>query len=137
MTRGFRVAFLVLTWAYLAGIVVQVFLAGIGLFGAARDFSDHVNLGWILHLGPVLLLIAAAVGRAGARTLWWTAALFVSVAVQPFLPALGNDAPWAAALHPVNAMVIFWLTLSVGMQAWRLVRGQAAGTASPTTPLMS
>ena len=122
MFRGFRIAFLVFTWAYLVGIVVQVFLAGMGFFGVARDFSDHANLGWILHLGPVLLLIVAAVGRVGARTLWWTAALFLSVAVQPFLPGLRGDLPWAAAMHPVNAMLIFWLTLTVGMQTWRLVR---------------
>lgn len=129
MTGGFRVAFLILTWVYLAGIVVQVFLAGIGLFGAARDFSDHANLGWILHLGPVPILIVAAVGRVGARTLWWTAALLLSVAVQPFLPGLRGDLPWVAALHPVNAMLIFWLTLTVGMQAWRLVRGPATASA--------
>ena len=129
MVSGARWVYLGLVWIYLAAIVVQVFLAGISLFGAARDFSDHVNLGWILHLGPVPLLIVAAVGRVGARTLWWTAALLLSVAVQPFLPGLRGDLPWVAALHPVNAMLIFWLTVTVGMRAWRLVREPAAASA--------
>lgn len=129
MVSSARWVFLALVWIYLAAIVVQVFLAGIGLFGGARDFSDHASLGWILHLGPVPILVAAALGRVGARTLWWTAALLLSVAVQPFLPGLRGDLPWAAALHPVNAMLIFWLTMSVGMQAWRLLRGPATASA--------
>jgi hypothetical protein len=137
MTRGFRVAFLILTWAYLAGIVVQVFLAGTGFFGTDRDFEPHRSLGWILHVGPVLLLIVAAIGRVGSRTIWWNVALLLTVGVQPLLPGLRNDVPLAAALHPVLALVIFWLTLTVGMQAWQLVRGQAAGPASRTTSSMS
>jgi hypothetical protein len=123
-----RYAFLILAWAYLAGIVVQVFLAGMGLFGAGKDFSAHANLGWILHLGPVPLLVVAFVARVGARTLWWTAALLLSVGVQPFLPGLRGDLPWVAALHPVNAMIIFWLTLTIDLRAWRLVRQPAAAS---------
>ena len=128
MIRGFRVAFLILVWVYLAAIMVQVFLAGVGMFGPEKSFADHRNLGWILHLGPVLLLVVGAVARVGRRTMWWTVALFLSVAVQPFLPGLRDDIPWAAALHPVNAMLIFWLTLSVGLRALALVRAPSNAT---------
>src|ERR1700730_7059819 len=70
VVSGARAVYLGLVWIYLAGIVVQVFLAGVGLFGATHDFELPRNLGWILHLGPVLLLIVAAVARVGARTIW-------------------------------------------------------------------
>lgn len=122
MVSGARYVYLALVWVYLAAILVQVFLAGTGLFGAQRDFEAHQNLGWILHLVPVLLLIVAFVARVGASTLWWTAALLVVQGIQPLLPILRVDYPWAAALHPVLALVIFWLALTIGLRAWQLVR---------------
>lgn len=122
MVSGARWLFLALVWIYLAGIVVQVFLAGTGLFGATRDFEAHIGLGWILHLVPVLLLIAAAVGRVGRQLMWWTTALLVVQFIQPILPSLRADLPWAAALHPVLALIVFWLALTIGLRAWRLVQ---------------
>jgi len=125
---GARYVYLGLVWIYLGAILVQVFLAGTGLFSAQRDFEPHIGLGWILHLVPVLLIIAAA-ARVGARLLWWTAALLVVQFIQPILPALRTDLPWAAALHPVLAVIIFWLAASIGLQAWRLLRQPAPASA--------
>ena len=125
MVSGARYVFIAIVWIYVAAILFQVFLAGIGLFGAAKDFEPHAGLGWILHLVPVLLLIIAAVARVGSSLLWWTAALLVVQFVQPILATLRNDAPVAAAFHPVLALVIFWLALTIGLKAWRLVREPA------------
>ena len=122
MVSGARWLFLVLVWLYVAGILYQVFLAGMGLFGAARDFEPHVGLGWILHLVPVLLLIVAAVARLGRGLLWWTTALLVVQFVQPLLALLRNDVPLVAAFHPVLALVVFWLAITIGVRAWQLVR---------------
>lgn len=129
MVSGARAIYVGLVWIYLAAIVVQVFLAGVGLFGAARDFEPHRSLGWILHLGPVLLLVVAAAARVGARTIWWNVALVLTVGVQPFLPGLRNSQPLLAAVHPVLALVIFWITLTMGLRAWRLVRQPAPAVA--------
>jgi hypothetical protein len=125
MVSGARWLFLAMVWIYLAGIVFQVFLAGIGLFGTARDFEPHVGLGWILHLVPVLLLIVAAVARVGSRLIWWSLALLVVQFIQPILALFREDLPVVAALHPVLALVIFWLALTIGLLAWRLVREPA------------
>lgn len=130
MVSGARWLFLVLVWMYLAGILVQVFLAGMGLFGTARDFEPHVGLGWILHLVPVLLLIAAAVARVGRRLLWWTTALLIVQFIQPLLALLRNDVPLVAAFHPVLALIVFWLALTIGMKAWQLVREPTAAAAA-------
>jgi len=126
MVSGARWLLLVLVGLYVAGILVQVFLAGMGLFGAARDFEPHVGLGWILHLVPVLLLIVAAVARVGRQLLWWTTALLVVQFVQPILALLRNDVPLVAAFHPVLALVVFWLAITIGVKAWQLVRAPAA-----------
>lgn len=129
LTSGARFAYLGLICAYLAAIVVQVFLAGIGIFGAERDFDVHITLGYLLHLSPALLLVLAVVARVGTPTILWTVALVLVQGVQPLLPMLRADLPWAAALHPVLALVIFWLALTLGLRAWRLVREPAAASA--------
>jgi hypothetical protein len=122
MVSGARYVYLALVWIYLAGILFQVFLAGMGLFGTTKDFEPHVGLGWILHLVPVLLLIVAAVARVGRQLIWWNVALLVVQFVQPILATLRNDQPIVAAFHPVLALVIFWLALTIGLKAWRLVQ---------------
>jgi len=125
MVAGARYLYLVLVWLYLVGLLVQVFLIGIALFGTAHDFAPHVNLGWILHLAPILLLIVAAIARVGSRLLLWTAALMVVQFIQPILATLRNDQPIVAAFHPVLALIIFWLAFTIGLMAWRLVREPA------------
>ena len=120
--------YLALVWLYLAGIVVQTFLAGAALFSPGGSFEAHRNLGYILHLVPVLLLIVAVVGRVGRDIIMWTVALLIVQGIQPLLPMLRSDYPLIAAFHPVLVLGIFWLGINIGLKAWRLVR--AAGAAS-------
>jgi hypothetical protein len=129
MVSGARYLYLALVWTYLVGILFQVFLAGMGLFGTTRDFEPHVGLGWILHLVPVLLLIVAAVARVGSRLIWWNVALLVVQFVQPILATLRSTQQVIAAFHPVLALIIFWLAFTIGIKAWRLVRDQAPALA--------
>lgn len=120
-----RIAYVALVWLFLAGLVVQVFLAGIGMFSTdPRDFGTHVQLGWILHLVPVLILIAAAVGRVGRPTLLWIAGLVVTTLVQPFLPALADTSVALAALHPVNAMLMFVIAARLAWTGPSLLPGR-------------
>ena len=122
MVSGARWLFLAMVWIYLAAVLYQVFLAGSALFGPDRSFETHIGLGYLLHLVPVLLIVVAFVAKVGSPLIWWTVALLVVQFIQPLLPMARGDAPWAAALHPVLALVIFWLGITIGLQAWRLVR---------------
>lgn len=130
MVAGARYVYLGMVWAYVIGILVQVFLIGIALFGAAHDFEPHIGLGWLLHLVPVLLLIVAAIARVGSRLLWWNTALLVVQFIQPILATMRDDQPLVAAFHPVLALIIFWLAFTIGVMAWRLVRDAAPAPAS-------
>lgn len=135
MRRGFQYAYAVLAWVFLVGVVVQTFYAGMGLFAGAENLEVHVGLGWTLHLVPIVMLIVGAVGRVGRRTMWWTAGLMAAVLVQPFLPAFRDSAPIVAALHPVNALLIFWLALVIALRSLALVRAEAADVpAQPVQP---
>ena len=44
-----RDAYLVLAWAFVVGVVVQVFFIGLGLFAGSQNIELHVTLGWILR----------------------------------------------------------------------------------------
>jgi Zn-dependent protease with chaperone function len=129
MVSGARYLYVAMVWAYLVGIMVQVFLIGIALFGSSHDFEPHIGLGWILHLVPILLLIVGAIARVGSRLLWWNAALLLVQFIQPILATMRDDQPVVAAFHPVLALIIFWLAFTIGLMAWRLVRETAPATA--------
>lgn len=135
MVRGARYAFVALAWAFVAGLVLQVFFIGLGLFRATDDFELHVAFGWILHLFPLLILAAAALARAGRRRILQAAALAVTVFIVPILVLLRADSPVAAALHPVGALLAFWLAIVVAREAASLARTSDTDASSASAPI--
>lgn len=134
MIRVARYAYLVAAWAFLAGVVVQVFFIGLGLFAGSENLELHVTLGWILHLIPILMLGLAALARAGRTRILQAAALAVTVFVVPILVILRDDLPVAAALHPVGALLAFWLSIIVARGATSLTRDADDGAAAEILP---
>ena len=130
MIRVGRFGYAALAWAFVVGILLQVFFIGLGLFVEPRNFDLHVNFGWLLHLGPLLILVAAAFAGAGRIRILQAAALAVTFFVVPILAAIRADLPWAAAFHPVGALLGFWLATVVARRATSLVRLPAG---PPTT----
>lgn len=125
MTTGARYLYAGLAWAFVAGVVVQVFFIGLGLFAGSENLELHVTLGWILHLVPILILAVAALARAGRRQIMWAAALAVTVFIVPILAIMRADMPVVAALHPVGALLAFLLAILVALGATELVRRPA------------
>ena len=124
--RAWRLAFAILAWLFVGTVVVQVFFAGVGLFGAG-DMRLHVEFGWGVAYLPILILLLAWPARVGRRTMWLCVALFVmGSVVQPSLPGLGDQLPAVAALHPPNALFIFWLGLVVAHRGTALYRQAAS-----------
>jgi hypothetical protein len=122
-----RVAFAVVSWLFVVAILVQVFLAGVGLFVRGFDtFSYHRALGWLLHLGPLVVLLFAWAAHPGRTTMWLSGLLLLLVGIQPFLPAMRDELPFVAALHPVNALAIFAVGLVIARRATSLARSPSA-----------
>ena len=117
--RTARYAYAALAWLFVIGVAVQAFLAGIGLFsGDPRDWGTHIQLGWTLaHLVPLVWLLVAFVARVGRRTLIQVAVVFGLSAVQPFLPGLRDTNALLAALHPLNALLMFGLGLRLALES--------------------
>ncbi|HEY7526838.1 MAG TPA: DUF6220 domain-containing protein [Candidatus Limnocylindria bacterium] len=125
MLQTWRYLFAAAAVLFLVGVVVQVYLIGATLF-AGHPVDDHRNLGYWLSLAPVISLLLAWPARAGQRTVLLCAGLLVTAFVQSVLPGLRDAAGWLAALHPLNAMLVFGLSLVVARQALRLAGEQAA-----------
>ena len=107
-----RALFTATAWLFLAGIVAQVTLAGTALFELS-DWTVHTELGWGLGVAAILLPVAAFAARPGRRTLWLTIGLAVAGCAQPSLAEARSVAPLVAALHPVTALLVFWLAVLV------------------------
>jgi hypothetical protein len=122
MIRAARLAYLVLSAAFLVGMVAQVFLAGMFNFGQDSYRSTHQLLGYTLHFVPVLITVAAYLSRAGKRHWQWAAVLAVVTLIFPLLPLLSGGNAFLAALHPVGAVVAFGLAGVVTYNAWLAYR---------------
>ena len=130
--RLIRRAHLVVAWAFVAGVILQVFLAGLGVFDSPARFVDHVTWGYTLEILPVLLLVLAAIGRLGRRQVIFAAALFGMFILQSILVVLRADLPMVAALHPVNGFAILFLGTVAAREAWA-----ARGSGDAATVTMS
>jgi hypothetical protein len=120
-----------LAWVFAAAIVVQVFLAGLAIpqLGGNGSFAAHRDFGYLIGLLTLLVLVAAVLARAGRRRIAQAAGLLGLYVVQSSLPYLDPGLPAAAALHPVNALVMFGLGLWYARAVWR-VRAADVDTAA-------
>jgi hypothetical protein len=131
-----RQAHLVLSFLFVGGVVVQVFLAGLGVFDRASMFQTHANWGYMLEIVPLILLVLAGVGRLGRRQIIYAAALFGMFLLQSVFVGLRGDLPMIAALHPVNGFAILLVGILTAREAW-LSREAAAPESSAPEPAVS
>jgi hypothetical protein len=124
------------TWRYLltatavlfvAGVALQFLLIGLALtqLGGNGDAGLHINLGYWLPIVPLLSLILCWPARAGGRLALLVAFVFVDTFIQGILPVLRDSVPAIAALHPVNALIIFGLGLVVARRSLDLARSSS------------
>jgi hypothetical protein len=93
----------ILALLFLAGAVVQFFLAGLGVFGET-SYDPHQIWGGVLTVVSLVVLILAFAGRREA--LQASAILFVLMIVQNILGGSGYDAPILGAFHPVVGLAV-------------------------------
>jgi hypothetical protein len=111
-----RVLFFGLAVIYLAGVVVQFFLAGLGTFGAT-SFDAHRGLGLVLALVTLILLVLAVVGKV-PRILIALAIVLLGLSIlQMFLAQV--DVEEVAALHVVNALAIVFVAYEIAQRSRR------------------
>jgi hypothetical protein len=120
-----RKVFVGLAWLFVLAVAIQFLLAGLGVMGG-ESMEAHRQWGFIvLHLIPILMFIAAIVGRMPRTVLGLTGALFLLVFLQPLFsdPELGPR--WLRSLHVLNALFIFALGYHLAQRGTRTLRSMA------------
>ncbi|MRG60965.1 hypothetical protein GE115_13975 [Agromyces sp. CFH 90414] len=145
-----RKVFLVVTVLFTASVVLQLYFAAVGVFSNPEDelFAWHGTNGRIvLPLLALLMIVAAALAKAGKRTIWLSVLPLVLILFQTVLFILTGvifgldesshaDPPLAAtlflSLHAVNGAAILLVGVLLVVRARRLVRdGAPAKPAGP------
>ena len=93
-----------LAWVILVDLVVQVFLAGVGIFGAG-SMAFHGYNGACLGVAMLVNLLLSLAHRPLVK---WSALLVGLMVVQGALIELGGVSLFLSALHPVNALLLIY-----------------------------
>ena len=121
-----RKVFLVLAWSFVVAVAIQFLLAGLGILGG-ESLEPHRQWGFVaLHLIPVLMLIAAIVGRMGRMVIGPTIGVFVLVFLQPLFAAPDLEPQWLRSLHVLNALFIAGLGYDLVRRASSTIRASHA-----------
>jgi hypothetical protein len=129
MRRNLTLAYGVLAALFVLAVVVQVFFAGLGIFGA-KSFSTHKDFGWMLHTLTLVIFLLSIAGPRTRTDMGLAFGLVVLTTIQVSLAgkSVREDTPGLAALHPVLALFILGLA---GVMAWRVL---GPGRAAPAPP---
>jgi phosphoglycerol transferase MdoB-like AlkP superfamily enzyme len=114
MRSGATTAYAAIALLIGVGVIVQVFLAGLGVFGA-ESFDAHEGFGWMLHTAAIVVFLLALVGPRTGRAIGLSFGLLVLMTIQIMLVNARDDTPYLAALHPTLALFVLGLALLIGM----------------------
>jgi hypothetical protein len=111
--------------------VVQIFLAGRGVFGIhgstklddQSSLDAHRNLGEIIGIGAIVVLILALI-MWDKRLILWTFILALLAEIVQHATALPKH-PWVSGLHPVSGVAILGISASLAHRAWAGKRSSA------------
>jgi hypothetical protein len=137
--RGARAVLKYFIALYLVAVIVQIFLAGEGIFGAegsptdddqSKTLDPHRALGWILTEPVAFLLLVTALlaWLPNKRDRILSIALPFILFIQLLLPSGGR---WVGAFHPLNAILILGILGFLMRQLWM----KPAEAAEPATPV--
>ena len=123
LRRWWQRGYIGVTLLFVLCVIFQVFMAGAGILVAGNWLVYHATFGYCIIFIPLLLLPCGLLARLPRLLNWLSALLVVLALIQPLL-LWGRHLNLAmmAALHPVNALLMFALTLFLGSWAWSLTR---------------
>ena len=131
MRRPARLLHAATTTILLGLVVLQVFLAGLGVFDDPATFLTHRDLGYTLSLVVLVVLVTAILSRAGRRQIGLAALALGLLILQSVFVGVRESMPALAALHPVNGFLILLISLLMARAAWDAAREPAPAPAVP------
>lgn len=109
----------VVAWFFVAALVLQVWLAGRGVFESPTVFETHRDVGYTLGIFAIVLLVLGLVGRLGRRSALLAVGILVLIALQSVLVLMRDSSPAVAALHPVNGFLILLGAIVLAWGSWQ------------------
>ena len=120
VTSWARRALPIVAWLFVACAIVQVFLAGLGVFENPARFVTHREFGYLFGWLAIVMLMLALVGRMGRRVLGLTVLLIVLFTLQSVFVLFRTSQPMIAALHPVNGFLIILVGIVLAREGRRV-----------------
>lgn len=131
-----RTAYPIVAGLFLVCAVIQVFLAGLGVFDDPNAFITHRNFGYLFGWLTLVLLVVALVGRMPRRFVGLAVLILVLFSLQSVFVALRADVPAIAALHPLNGFLILGVATYTAWTSWK-ARGESVAQKPATAPAAS
>jgi hypothetical protein len=99
------------------------------VFDDPATFLTHAGFGYLIGFLTLIVLITAALARAGRRQVGLAALTVGLMALQSVFVGFRADMPTVAALHPVNGFLIGLIAVVMARAAWIAVRAPATEAA--------
>ncbi len=127
-----RMLYLIVSWLFPVAILFQVFLVGLSLFTTQPYWDMHIGFGHSIVLLPALQVLLAYLGKipSPAKGLTWLSLGLTLIQTEVFA-MIRTAVPTLAAFHPVLALVLFALALTIAWRARTVVRASAATQLTP------
>ena len=122
---------------FAACAVIQVFLAGLGVFDDPGAFITHREFGYVFGWLTLVALVLALVGRSSRRVTGLSVLLLVQFALQSVLVAVRADMPVVAALHPLNGFALLGVSVVLARAAWATRRVDVGAAAAVPAPALA
>ncbi len=106
-TRAMRWVYIGFTWLFLAGIVIQFYLAGYAVFSRVEDFEIHQNFGMALGGLALIGILLSFAARVPWSVTGWRFVLFLQIGIlQSLFVGFRVSNPAIGAFHVVNALAV-------------------------------
>ncbi|HET7627525.1 MAG TPA: DUF6220 domain-containing protein [Bacillales bacterium] len=126
MTHLFVKIFAGLSALFAGCVLVQIFFAGLAVFGQPTAWLYHTTFIHFFEMIPVLMLICAFIARLPGRLRWMSVVLIALIFVQYLTANLASTAHWIGALHPIIAFMVLGASLNVTQQSIRAAWGKSS-----------
>jgi Family of unknown function (DUF6220) len=107
-----------IAWLLVAVLVIQVWLAGRGVFESPTVFITHRDFGYMISIFPIVLLVFGLLAGLGRRVAIMAAGIFGLVILQSVFVVMRTSSPAIAALHPVNGFLILLVAIMLARESW-------------------
>lgn len=115
-----RLVFFVLASIFAVSIVVQVFIAGLAIFTNYSYWTYHTIFVVFFQFIPIPMMVLSFIGHFPKSIRWQVAGLFLLIVPLQYVSV---NVPGMGAIHPVIALVLFWLAVNVVKKAGNILRG--------------